>query len=182
METNQTNQLAVSIPGPAQCVKDLVLPQTLVWVAYVDQIRYYYGCGVGQQLQLWFNPWSRNFYLLWMWLKKKNGQKTQADASLKKISWEFPLWLSRNESSYYTQGCGFDPWPRSVGQGSGIAVSRGVGHRWGLDPELMWLWYRPVTVALIQPLAWGPPYASGVPLKKRKKKKKQQLSIWQVSI
>ena len=25
--------------------------------------------------------------------------------------------------------CGFDPWPYSVGQGSGVAVSCGVGHR-----------------------------------------------------
>ena len=35
-----------------------------------------------------------------------------------------------------------DPWPRSVVQGSGVAVSCGVGHRHGSDPALMWLWYR----------------------------------------
>ena len=28
---------------------------------------------------------------------------------------EFPLWLSGNESDQYLWGCGFDPWPHSVG-------------------------------------------------------------------
>ena len=37
-------------------------------------------------------------------------------------------------------GCRFDPWPHSVCSGSGVVVSCGVGHRCGLDPEL--LWYR----------------------------------------
>ena len=31
------------------------------------------------------------------------------------------------------------------------------------------LWCRPAAVAPIQPLAWQPPYATGVALKKRKK-------------
>ena len=35
----------------------------------------------------------------------------------------------------------------------------------GSDPELLWLWYRPTAVAPIQPLAWEPPYATGVALK-----------------
>ena len=39
-----------------------------------------------------------------------------------------------------------------------FAMSRGVGRRCGLDPVLLWLWCRPVTTALIQPLAWEPPY------------------------
>ena len=55
----------------------------------------------------------------------------------------------------------FDPWPPSVGWGSGVAISCGVGCRRGLDPELLWLWPRPAAVALIRPLAWEPPYASG---------------------
>ena len=29
--------------------------------------------------------------------------------------WEFPSWLSGNESDYHPWGCRFDPWPRSVG-------------------------------------------------------------------
>ena len=39
-------------------------------------------------------------------------------------------------------------------------MSCGVGHRQGLDPELLWLWRRPAATALIQPLAWEPPFVS----------------------
>ena len=53
-------------------------------------------------------------------------------------------------------------------------MSCGVGHRRGSDPALLWLWYRPAAIALIQPLAWGPPYAEGAALKRPKKKKKNQ--------
>ena len=52
----------------------------------------------------------------------------------------------------------FDPWPHTVDQGSGVAVSCDVGHRWGLDPTLLWLWSRLAAVAPIQSLAWEPPY------------------------
>ena len=41
----------------------------------------------------------------------------------------------------------------SVGSGSGVAESYGVGHRGGSDPVLLWLWRRPVDIP-IQPLAW----------------------------
>ena len=61
---------------------------------------------------------------------------------------------------------GFDPWPCSVGWGYGIAVSCGVGCRCSSDPELLWLWCRPAAAAPIGPLAWEPPYATGVALKK----------------
>ena len=33
-----------------------------------------------------------------------------------------------------------EDWPCSVGQGSGVAVSCGVGRRCGSDPKLLWLW------------------------------------------
>ena len=39
-------------------------------------------------------------------------------------------------------------------KGSSIALSCGVGHRLGLDPGLLWLWHRPIAIALIQPLTW----------------------------
>ena len=52
----------------------------------------------------------------------------------------------------------------------GVAVSCGVGRRRGLDWALQWLWCRPADVALIRPLAWGPPYATGAALKKTKGK------------
>ena len=44
-------------------------------------------------------------------------------------------------------------------------MSRGVGHRRGSDPKLLWLWRRPAATAPVQPLAWEPPYAVGVALK-----------------
>ena len=46
-----------------------------------------------------------------------------------------------------------------------VAVSCGVGHRGGLDLALTWLRCRLAAAALIQPLAWELPYATGVALK-----------------
>ena len=37
---------------------------------------------------------------------------------------------------------------------------------------MLWLWRRPIAVALIRPLAWELPYAVGAALKKDQKKKK----------
>ena len=59
-----------------------------------------------------------------------------------------------------------------MGQGSGIAVSCGVGCRHGSDPELLWLWQGLAATALIQPLAWELPCAEGVALKGQDKKKR----------
>ena len=55
-----------------------------------------------------------------------------------------------------------------MGEGPGVAVSCGVACRCGLDPELLWLWCRMEAVAPIRPLAWEPPYALGVALKRQK--------------
>ena len=52
-------------------------------------------------------------------------------------------------------------------------MSCGVGNRHGLDPELLWLWYRLAGTALIRPLAWEIPQATGVALKEEKRKTKQ---------
>ena len=59
--------------------------------------------------------------------------------------------------------------------------------QWVKDPALLWLWCRPVVVALIRPLAWEPPYAASVALKSKKQNKNKQtmceskndFSIWQ---
>ena len=65
------------------------------------------------------------------------------------------------------------PWPCSVGSGSGAVVSCGVGRRHGSDLVLLWLWRRSVATAPTRLLAWEPPYAEGVALKRQKKKKKK---------
>ena len=51
-----------------------------------------------------------------------------------------------------------------------MAVSCGVGRRCSLDLTWLWLWlwHGPAATALIQPLAWAPPYAAGAALKKQK--------------
>ena len=41
----------------------------------------------------------------------------------------------------------------------------------GLDPALLRLWHGPVATALIPPLAWEPPYATGAALKRQNKNK-----------
>ena len=51
------------------------------------------------------------------------------------------------------------------------ARAHGHGHELlrgrGPDPTLLWLWCRPAATAPIRPLAWEPPYALGVALKKK---------------
>ena len=53
-------------------------------------------------------------------------------------------------------------------------MNRGVGHRRGLDPVLLWLWCRSAAAAPIRPLAWELPYAVGATLKEQKTNKKPQ--------
>ena len=54
--------------------------------------------------------------------------------------------------------------------GSGIAVSCGVGRRYGLYPVLLWLWCTLAATAPIGPLAWEPTYATSAALKRPGKK------------
>ena len=46
-------------------------------------------------------------------------------------------------------------------------MSCGVGGRRGSDPELLWLWHRTAAVAPIRPVAWEPPYDTGVARKSK---------------
>ena len=48
-------------------------------------------------------------------------------------------------------------------------MSGGISLGLDWDPELLWLWGRPAATAPIRPLAWEPPYAAGVALKRQKK-------------
>ena len=56
-------------------------------------------------------------------------------------------------------------------------MSCGAGCRRGSDPELLWLWCRLAAVALIRPLAWERPYATGVALKTKKANLKSQFPL-----
>ena len=47
----------------------------------------------------------------------------------------------------------------------------------GSDLMLLWLQRRPAAVALIKPLDWEPPYATGAALKSKKKKKKKKKQV-----
>ena len=53
-------------------------------------------------------------------------------------------------------------------------MSCGVGCRLSSDPKLLWLWYRPVAIALIIPLAWEPPWAVGAAQEMAKRQKKKE--------
>ena len=53
--------------------------------------------------------------------------------------------------------------------------------QWVKDLMLLWLWCRPAAVPPIQPLAWEPPYATGMALK-RKKKKVLQIILFLLAI
>ena len=67
-------------------------------------------------------------------------------------------------------GCGFNPWPHSVGEESAAATSCTTGHRGGSDLVLLWLWHKPAAATPIQPQAGELPYAAGPAIKKTKTK------------
>ena len=96
-----------------------------------------------------------------------------SNQSALKKNQEFPLWSSRNESNKYPQECGFDPWPCSMGQGSGVAVICGVGRRHSLDPALLWLWCR-LAAAADSTSSLGTSICRRCSPKKQKKKKERE--------
>ena len=82
---------------------------------------------------------------------------------------EFPSWISVLRTRLVSCGCRSDSGLTQWGEGSGDAMSCGVGHRCGLDLLWLWLWYRLAAAAPIRPLAWELPYATGEALKRQNK-------------
>ena len=80
----------------------------------------------------------------------------------------------KNSTSIH-EGAGLIPGLAQWVKGSGVAMNCGVGHRWGSDLALLWLWCRPAATPLIGPLAWELPYATGVAMKKKKRGRWQTL-------
>ena len=89
----------------------------------------------------------------------------------KKQTEEVLLWLSSNEPQLGSMRMEV----RSLAWLSSLRICTAVScHRCGLDPVLLWLWCRLTAVALIGPLAWEHPYASGVTLKKKKERERER--------
>ena len=65
--------------------------------------------------------------------------------------------------------CRFNPWPRSCGLRSGVALNCDVVRRCSSEVALLRLWHRSAAVALVRPLAWEPTYAMSVTLKRQRK-------------
>ena len=97
----------------------------------------------------------------------EGGPKARGGCSFKDIKRSPGSSLHGTAEANLTEpwGCSFDPWPHSVGWGSNVAMSCGVGRRHGSDLAWLWLWHR--LASLIRPLAWEPPYAVGAALKKK---------------
>ena len=54
--------------------------------------------------------------------------------------------------------------------------------QWVKDSVWLLLWHRLATTAPIGPLAWEPPYATGVALKDKRQKKKERKSPWETNL
>ena len=57
--------------------------------------------------------------------------------TFKKTETGIPVLPQQKQIRLMSMRYGFDPWPLSMGQGSGIAMSCGIGGRRGLDPVLL---------------------------------------------
>ena len=106
------------------------------------------SCGVGHRC-------GSDLVLLWLWCMPV------ATAPIQPLAWEPP------------HAAGVALKRKKEKKESRVAMSCGVGHRCGSDPELRWLWRRLVAVALIQPLTWELPYTSGAALKNKKQTNKK---------
>ena len=68
---NSIHEIVGLIPGLTQWLKDRTLQQAALQVTDVAWIQCYYGWGIGQHLQLQFDPQPGNFHMLYVWPTKK---------------------------------------------------------------------------------------------------------------
>ena len=68
---------------------------------------------------------------------KVEGGKTITEKGVPTVAQWF------KDTMMFLCGCGFNPWPHSVGQGSDVASSCCTDCKCGSDPVSLWLWNRP---------------------------------------
>ena len=141
----------------------------LSYLIYQQQDRVYLASGVKTQP---IDMFPRLSLLTWTW--RKSWQWGQQCPGIRLTLEGFPFGAQEKWIRWQPWGCEFHLWPRSVGQGSGIAVSCGVGCRRSSDLALLWLRSRLAAIALIQPLVWELSYDAPAALKRKKRRGRKE--------
>ena len=96
-------------------------------------------------------------YLAWVKLNPKTSLKESFKCTgflpcNQKLRPGVPIVAQRVENlTQCPWGLRFDPWPRPVGLGSGVATSCTIRGICGSDLTWLWLWSRPTTAVLFNP-------------------------------
>ena len=95
-------------------------------------------------------------------LNKRAQIYKQSNTTLPDLGWRDTSWFKIRKSPNRSSG-------RNAAETNEVAGWIPGLYQWVKYLALLWLWRRPVVVALIRPLAWEPPYAEGMALKSKKK-------------
>ena len=128
---------------------------------------------LGSQPGLGFSHWPQNFYVLHIHNSPRLPPPGQGRRSRRRRGRRngkgdpvMAQWLVNLTSIHANTGS--TPGLTQCVRDPAVVVSYGVGRRLSSDLVLLWLWCRPVATVEIQPLAWEPPYATGVAQKRQK--------------